>query len=110
VNLTDANLYEANLTNAELYGATLTSAYLPMANLTGAYLARANLTGASLAGANLAGASLHVADLTNAEDLTDSQIAAALGDSKTKLPAGPARGPDGRPNHAELCVGSLASA
>jgi uncharacterized protein YjbI with pentapeptide repeats len=107
-NLTDAWLLEADLTRANLGGADLTGAWLPGANLTGADLKGTTLTGAYLKGTTLTGAVLTGADLTrawlgeadlrgsqlgganlaDAQDLTQAQLAAALGDAATRLPTG----------------------
>ena len=73
-----AHLVGADLTDTDLVGATLTSAYLARATLTDARLKKADLTGAHLGGA----------DLTGAHELSQEQLNAANGNSKTKLPAG----------------------
>jgi uncharacterized protein YjbI with pentapeptide repeats len=84
---------------ADLFGAKLRGADLRFANLRGAYLIaadlrEADLRQADLIGADLRDARLEAADLTGALFLTQSQVNAARGDAKTKLP--PAVG---RPTH-----------
>lgn len=116
--LSGAELYEANLSEAFLDGADLSGADLIRASLNGAYFLRANLTGAHLNGgklheanftsANLSGAFLYLldfsrvdlkeanltnaqlggADLTDAWELSSTQLEAAKGDARTKLPPG----------------------
>lgn len=71
-----------------LDGADLTAAVLGGADLTAAWLFAANLTGAGLFAADLTRAGLFAADLTGAQDLTQAQVEAALGDAATRLPAG----------------------
>jgi uncharacterized protein YjbI with pentapeptide repeats len=76
---------------ADLIGADLKAADLRGANLRGAYLIAADLKGADLRTADLIGADLRDADLSGA-DLTDTifltqpQLNAAKGDTRTKLP------------------------
>ncbi len=76
---------------ADLIGAKLKGANLRGANLRGAYLIGADLRGADLRKADLIGADFRDADLRGA-DLTDSifliqsQLNAAKGDAKTKVP------------------------
>jgi len=81
---------------ADLFGAKLRGVDLRSANLRGAYLIAADLRGADLRQADLIGADLRDtrlegADLTGALFLTQSQVNAARGDSKTKLPPTVAR-------------------
>jgi hypothetical protein len=76
---------------ADLFGAKLRGADLHSANLRGAYLIAADLREADLRQADLIGADLRDtrlegADLTGSLFLTQSQVNAARGDSKTKLP------------------------
>lgn len=76
---------------ADLIGAKLRGADLRGANLRGAYLIAADLRSADLRGADLIGADLRDADLRGADlttslFLTQFQVNAAIGDSKTKLP------------------------
>ncbi|MGX5656461.1 pentapeptide repeat-containing protein [Geodermatophilus nigrescens] len=83
---------------ADLVGAALRGADLRRAGLRGAYLIAADLRsadlrGADLLGADLRGADLRGADLTGALFLTRPQVAAARGDSATRLPAGLERPP-----------------
>jgi uncharacterized protein YjbI with pentapeptide repeats len=116
--LSDANLGNANLIGAHLSGATLSNANLSLAglsgaNLSGANLSDANLGNAGLSGANLSGATLSGVDLSGAnlflanlsstylgranlsganlllaENLTQTQLDEACGNSNTKLPEG----------------------
>jgi uncharacterized protein YjbI with pentapeptide repeats len=86
-----ADLIGARLRGADLRGADLRGAYLIGADLTGADLRRADLIGADLRDANLAGA-----DLTGAIFVTQTQLNAALGDQRTRIPAGLTR-----PSHWE---------
>jgi uncharacterized protein YjbI with pentapeptide repeats len=77
---------------ADLFGAKLRGADLRAANLRGAYLIaadlrEADLRQADLIGADLRDADLRGADLTGALFLTQSQVNAARGDTKTKLPS-----------------------
>lgn len=76
---------------ADLIGADLRDADLRGANLRGAYLIGADLRGANLRAADVIGADFRAADLRGA-DLTgtifliQSQLDAAKGDARTKLP------------------------
>jgi uncharacterized protein YjbI with pentapeptide repeats len=76
---------------ADLIGADLRDADLRGANLRGAYLIGADLRGADLRAADVIGADFRAADLRGA-DLTgtifliQSQLDAAKGDARTKLP------------------------
>jgi Pentapeptide repeats (8 copies) len=78
-----ADLMGAKLAGADLRGANLRGAWLIAADLTGADLRLADCIGADLRDARLAGA-----DLTGAIFLTQPQVNAALGDARTRLPAG----------------------
>ncbi|GIQ69460.1 pentapeptide repeat-containing protein [Xylanibacillus composti] len=76
---------------ADLMGAKLQGADLRAAHLRGAYLIAADLRGADLRAADLIGADfrdadIRGADLTGALFLTQAQLNAAKGDSRTKLP------------------------
>ncbi|MEV0120126.1 pentapeptide repeat-containing protein [Streptomyces sp. NPDC050703] len=76
---------------ADLIGARLRSADLKAADLRGAYLIGADLRDADLREADLIGADfrdtdLRGADLTDALFLTRSQVNAARGDARTRLP------------------------
>ena len=76
---------------ADLIGADLRGADLRDANLRGAYLVGADLRGvdlrtADLTGADFRGTDLRGADLTESIFLTQSQLEAAKGDLRTKLP------------------------
>jgi uncharacterized protein YjbI with pentapeptide repeats len=77
-----ADLIGADLKGADLRGANLRGAYLIGADLRGADLRLADLIGADLRGADLRGA-----DLTGSLFVTQSQLNAATGDSRTRLPA-----------------------
>jgi Pentapeptide repeats (8 copies) len=86
-NLSDANLVDANLRGADLSGADLSSENL-VGELGGANLLGANLSYANLSDANLSGVDLSGANLSGAINLTQTQLDAACGNSKTKLPEG----------------------
>jgi len=77
-----ADLAGADLRGARLGRTSLRGAYLMRADLTGADLRRADLLGADLRGAQLAGA-----DLRGALFLTQSQVGAAGGDPRTRIPS-----------------------
>lgn len=77
---------------ADLPGARLRGASLSGADLRGACLIAADLRGADLRGADMIGADLRDADLRGADlrgclFLTQSQVNAAKGDARTRLPA-----------------------
>jgi hypothetical protein len=81
---------------ADLIGAWLQSADLRRANLRGARLIgadlrQADLRRADLTGADTRGADLSGADLTGALFVTQSQLDAARGNERTRLPAGRTR-------------------
>ncbi|MBP2708153.1 pentapeptide repeat-containing protein [Microbispora sp. RL4-1S] len=76
-----ADLTGARLGGADLRGADLRGAYLIGADLRGADLRQADLIGADLRGADLSGA-----DLTGSVFLIQSQLDAARGDARTKVP------------------------
>lgn len=76
-------LVGADLRRTELRGADLRSAVLLGADLRGVDLTRADLGGADLRAARLAGA-----DLSGALFLRTAQLSSALGDGRTRLPAG----------------------
>ena len=76
-NLEGADLSGADLTDARLDGASLVDADLSGASLDHADFARAKLTGANLSGANFA----------KAHNLTEAQLAEAIGDASTVLPS-----------------------
>ncbi|TCP28838.1 uncharacterized protein YjbI with pentapeptide repeats [Scopulibacillus darangshiensis] len=84
---------------ADLMGANLKGTDLSRANLRGAYLIGADLRDADLRMADLIGADFRDADLSGADltgsiFLTQAQVNAAKGDTKTKLPS-----PLTRPTH-----------
>ena len=78
--------------NADLVGADLRRRRLRNAGLRGAYLIGADLRGLDLGTADVLGADLRAADLrgTDLSDclfLTQPQVAAAVGDAATRIPA-----------------------
>ncbi len=77
----------ADLLGADLRGADLRGAELRGALLIAADLRDADLAGAELIGADLRDALLHGAQLERAIYLTQTQVDAARGDSRTRLPA-----------------------
>ena len=77
-----ADLIGADLEGADLRGASLRGAYLIGADLRGADLRMADVIGADLRGADLSGA-----DLTGSIFLIQSQLDAAKGDARTRVPA-----------------------
>jgi uncharacterized protein YjbI with pentapeptide repeats len=81
---------------ADLIGARLRGADLRAADLRGAYLIGADLRGADLRwadliGADLRDADLRGADLTGALFVTQTQLNAARGDARTRIPDRPLR-------------------
>jgi uncharacterized protein YjbI with pentapeptide repeats len=84
--LRGADLAGRDLSGMDLAGASLRGAILVGANLTGADLTNADLTGADLRGANLSGANLAASIF-----LLQSQLDAARGDHRTRLPLSLAR-------------------
>jgi hypothetical protein len=103
-NLTGAALVDANLTSSTFEGASLARADLRAAILLDAYLATAGLQDADLTGADLTGARVGRANLTKARlygtvldgvdlsqvtGLSQEQLADAVGDARTILPAAP---------------------
>jgi hypothetical protein len=76
----------ADLMGARLKGAHLAGASLRGARLIGADLRRADLRAADLTGADLRDADLSGTDLTSSLFLTQSQLDAAKGNPRTKLP------------------------
>jgi uncharacterized protein YjbI with pentapeptide repeats len=92
-NFTRADLAKADLSKASLARAVLTGAGLQGADLRDANLSRADLGGARLAGAKLSGAYMLLAhlegtDLSRTVGLAQTQLDAACGDGRTKLPPG----------------------
>ena len=87
-NLNGADMIVANLSEAYLRESDLSNADLTLANLRGAGLSKANLRNTDLNLADMHGAFLRGADLSEAKNLTQSQIDSAKGDEHTKLPAG----------------------
>jgi hypothetical protein len=86
--LSGAKLSGANLSGATLSDANLSGADLSGANLSVAILRGAFLSGADLSGAILRGAFLSDANLSGTENLTQTQLDEACGNSNTKLPEG----------------------
>jgi hypothetical protein len=82
-----ATLSGANLEAADVSGADLTDARLDGANLSNADLGQAVFDRTDFAGAKLAGANLSGADLSNARNLTQAQLAEAVGDASAVLPS-----------------------
>ena len=78
-----ADLIGADLRRADLRAASLRGALLVGADLRGADLRLADLIGADLRGAKLAGA-----DLRDSLFVVQSQLDAAIGDRRTRLPGG----------------------
>ena len=88
----------ADLAGARLRGASLRGASLRGACLIGADLAGADLRAADLAGADLRDADLRGADLTGSIFLVQSQLDAAKGDARTRLPPSRSRPAHWPPN------------
>jgi uncharacterized protein YjbI with pentapeptide repeats len=86
-----ADLIGKDLRGADLRAASLRGAYLIGADLSGADLRMADVTGADFRSADLSGA-----DLTDSIFLTRSQLQAARGDLRTKLPPSLTRPPHWR--------------
>ncbi|MFF2050345.1 pentapeptide repeat-containing protein [Leifsonia sp. NPDC058194] len=87
-----ADLLGADLRGTDLRGAELRGALLIAADLRGTDLSSAELLGADLRDARLDGA-----DLRDAVYVTQTQVNAATGDGRTRLPAGLARPSHWRP-------------
>ncbi|MFC7616094.1 pentapeptide repeat-containing protein [Actinokineospora soli] len=81
------DLAGADLIGRDLRGRALRGASLRGALLVGADLRRVDLHRADLTGADLRGADLRGADLRGALFVTRPQLAAAVGDAATRLPA-----------------------
>jgi Pentapeptide repeats (8 copies) len=80
-----ANLSGADLSGLRLSGANLSDLNLSGADLRNANLSGANLEGTDLSGANLGGTDLSFADLSEAKNLTQTQLDEACGNANTKL-------------------------
>jgi hypothetical protein len=104
-NLTDTRIFRANLVRAWLFGANLTRAHLDGAHLSEANLSLVDLSKADLRDVDLSGARLYNADLSTASGLTQGQIDAAEGNSRTRLPSALKRPPHWDPG----CEGRSAS-
>ncbi|WP_089772549.1 pentapeptide repeat-containing protein [Ruania alba] len=89
----------ADLAGAGMRGYGMRAANLRGAMLVGADLRDADLRKVDLAGADLRGTRLHGADLTGALFCTQSQLDAAIGDDRTRVPVGCRH-----PAHWELSV------
>jgi len=87
-NLQKAQLQGATLQDTILIGAQLQGAQLQGSNLRGACFWDAKLSGTDLEYADLTMADLRNADLQGAQNLTVQQLAVAIVDKTTKLPAG----------------------
>jgi uncharacterized protein YjbI with pentapeptide repeats len=83
VDYANADLIGAKLAGADLRAASLRGAKLIAADLRGADLRLADLTAADMRNADLSGA-----DLSTALFVRQSQLEAARGDARTRLPAG----------------------
>jgi hypothetical protein len=81
-----ADLHGASFYETDLHRANFEKADLSEADFRDADLSDADLSDADLSEADLRGADLRDADLRDARDLTQEQIDAAKGDSRTKLP------------------------
>jgi hypothetical protein len=86
-NLRYATLIRCNLSAANLDGANLSGARLQDADLRNASLIKARFDEADLTNARLEGADISGADLSTARNLTLKQVAGAIGDYATVLPA-----------------------
>jgi uncharacterized protein YjbI with pentapeptide repeats len=78
--------FRLDLHGAYVRGTDLSNTNLESANLSGADFTNATFRGANFKNANLTGTILRGADLTDATNLTEDQIAAAIIDDRTKLP------------------------
>lgn len=87
-NLSGFDLSLANLSGADLSQANLKGAYLYQANLSDANLWGANLSDTNLREANLSSTNLYESNLSNAENVTDEQLARAIGFYDTTMPDG----------------------
>jgi hypothetical protein len=81
-----ATLSGANLDGADLSGADLSEARLDHANLANADLSEALLDHTDFASAKLTAANLCGANLAKTRNLTQAQLADAIGDASTLLP------------------------
>jgi hypothetical protein len=81
-----ADLREAGLEGADLIGARLEGADLSEARLEGADLRDAGLELVEWAGATVGASATHSADFTNGDGLTQTQLAAVIGNGDTILP------------------------
>lgn len=94
--LSGAHLFHSKFMFAQAHNVYLIDAQFNEAQLSGAKLIRARLCGANFSQANLSGAELHESCLAGADlryclNLTEEQITACFGDTRTKLPNGYAR-------------------
>jgi uncharacterized protein YjbI with pentapeptide repeats len=87
VDFTGANLEDARFDQANLRWAVMENAALRRTSFAGANLQSANLKGANLNQVNFTAADLSGADLTGAQCLSKTQLAVAVIDNDTNLPA-----------------------
>ena len=87
IDFTGANLEDVRFDRSNLRWGVLANAYLRRANFTGANLQSADLKGADLNQVNFTATDLTGADLAGARCVTRMQLAAAIVDEQTKLPA-----------------------
>lgn len=98
----NADFSDARLRFSDLRGAQLEGATLDGAVLDGAVMRRSKLAHATWKGTSLGASLLHEADLRGARNLTQAQLARALGNERTLLPDVPA--PDtGEPFYILSC-------
>ena len=83
----DQYKFRLDLHGAYVPSTVLSNTNLESANLSGADFTSAIFRGANFKNANLTGTILRGADLTDARNLTREQIAVAIIDERTKLPA-----------------------
>jgi uncharacterized protein YjbI with pentapeptide repeats len=87
IDFTGANLEDVRFDRSNVRWGLLENADLSGANFSGANLQAADLKGADLNHVNFTQADLTGADLTGARCVTQTQLAAAIVDAQTKLPA-----------------------
>jgi uncharacterized protein YjbI with pentapeptide repeats len=86
--LQEADLHDVDLREADLQGAKLSVADLMRTNLSRANLQGVDFWMADMKDTNLVGALLQGANLSDVTNLTAGQIASAITDDTTILPAG----------------------
>jgi len=89
----EKDAFRLDVRGAYLRRTDLSNANLESANLSGANFTDAILRGANFKNAILQGTILSGADLTDAKNLTRAQLAAAIIDERTRLPALAAESP-----------------